>query len=256
MLKGDDFHRCTYMVCSIKGKEFSEVIPSVPEQLADYILRHKNDNIVVTNEYHDVLLTANKGIITSCVDDDYLKNELQPAIDNYDNYKKLQKEIYDNIFGNKELIAHENTDTETYSNSEQGSEKEKYMNYNDFKTYINAILPNGEKNAESWLEWAKELERMDSDYGELPKGEYKTAENFLAEFVNHMQKAHEKYGVDVVKQIISLADMSACTFPWEMDRTAKYLANGGNIKDIPEMERNGTLEETAGESMQDDELEL
>lgn len=117
------------------------------------------------------------------------------------------------------------------------------MKYRDFKIFINSIIPNSEKTAESWLEWAKELERMDSSDGELPKGEYKTAEDFLNEFVNHIQKAHEKYGADVAQQLISLADIPACAFPWEMDRAAEHLANGGNINDIPQMERDGTLEE-------------
>ncbi len=117
------------------------------------------------------------------------------------------------------------------------------MNYNDFKAYINSISPKSDTTANSWLEWAKELERMESSDGELSRGEYRSADDFLDEFVSHMQKAHEKYGVEVVQQIISLADISACAFPWEMDRAAKHLANGGKIGDIPQMERVGTLEE-------------
>ena len=87
------------------------------------------------------------------------------------------------------------------------------MKYEDFTAYLNSIRPDSDTAAEIWLEWAKELERLDSSEYELPKGEYKTAEDFLQEFAERFRKVQERHGDDIAGQIISLADIPACPFP-------------------------------------------
>lgn len=89
------------------------------------------------------------------------------------------------------------------------------MRYEDFTAYLNSIRPGSDATAARWLEWAKELEGMDSSGYELPKGTYKTAENFLQEFSGQLKKIQERYGDEIAGQIISLADIPACPFPWE-----------------------------------------
>lgn len=117
------------------------------------------------------------------------------------------------------------------------------MRYEDFTAYLNSIRPGSDATAARWLEWAKELEGMDSSGYELPKGTYKTAENFLQEFSGQLKKIQERYGDEIAGQIISLADIPACPFLWEMRLAAEHLANGGNLFDIEQMEREGTLED-------------
>lgn len=107
------------------------------------------------------------------------------------------------------------------------------MKLKDFTDYLNSVRPGSDYTAEVWYEWAKDLERMDSSKYELPKGEYKTAEMFLDEFVEKFRFIREKYGDKVTGQVISLADVPACPFPWEMRLAAVHFAKGGSIEDIP-----------------------
>lgn len=117
------------------------------------------------------------------------------------------------------------------------------MKYEDFAAYLNSIRPDSDSAAAVWLEWARELERMDSSEYELPKGEYKTVEDFLQEFAERFRKVQERHGDDIAGQVISLADIPACPFPWEIKLAAEHLAGGGSINDIPDMEVEGTLED-------------
>ena len=57
------------------------------------------------------------------------------------------------------------------------------------------------------------------------------------------KKIQERHGDEIAGQIISLADIPVCPFPWEMRLAAEHLANGGNLSDIEQMEREGTLED-------------
>lgn len=125
------------------------------------------------------------------------------------------------------------------------------MKLKDFTAYLNSVRSGSDHTAEVWYDWAKDLERMDSSEYELPKGEYKTAEMFLDEFVEKFRFIREKYGDKVAGQVISLADVPACPFPWEMRLAAVHFAKGGSIEDIPAMEADGTLEEYDG--MEDEE---
>lgn len=43
--------------------------------------------------------------------------------------------------------------------------------------------------------------------------------------------------------MISLAEIPSCLFPWEMKPAAEHLAAGGSIQDIPNMSREGVLED-------------
>lgn len=113
----------------------------------------------------------------------------------------------------------------------------------EFAKYLNSIRETSNSTVETWHEWAKELESYDSSDGELPKGEYKEAEVFLSEFAERIKEIRAAHGDDIAAQIISLADLPACPFPWEMKLAAEHLANGGSIEDIPEMEKCGTLED-------------
>lgn len=116
------------------------------------------------------------------------------------------------------------------------------MKFEQFKEVLNQIRPSNDDAALIWKEWAEELETYDSSYGELPEGTYKTAEDFLGIIADKFKSIQEKYGTEIIQQIISLAEMSACPFPWEMDWAAEHLAAGGDINEIVDMEKEGTLE--------------
>lgn len=116
------------------------------------------------------------------------------------------------------------------------------MKLEEFKNHLKGTYESCPSIASAWYEWAKELEEMDSSYGELTPGSYKTAEVFLDEFVGHLTAITEKYGVEIPRKVISLAEIPACPFPWEMYKAAKHLSDGGSVADIPDMETEGVLE--------------
>ncbi len=117
------------------------------------------------------------------------------------------------------------------------------MDREAFAAYLNSIRPESDYAAKIWWQWAKELEEFDSSHGERPAGEYKTAEMFLNEFADRLHTIQEIHGDEIAGQMISLAEISACPFPWEMKLAAEHLAGGGKVEDIPEMEEAGTLED-------------
>ena len=43
--------------------------------------------------------------------------------------------------------------------------------------------------------------------------------------------------------MISLAEIPFCLFPWEMKLAAEHLAAGGSVHDIPQMSKEGVLED-------------
>lgn len=119
------------------------------------------------------------------------------------------------------------------------------MKYDQFKNLLNQIRPNSDQAASIWLQWAEELEGYDSSNGELPEGSYKTAENFLDTFAEQLISIQERYGTEIAQQMISLAEISSCPFPWEMNRAAEHLAAGGELSEIAKMESEGTLEDSS-----------
>lgn len=117
------------------------------------------------------------------------------------------------------------------------------MKQDEFTAFLNAIRPGSDSASKVWWEWAKELESYDSSHGEKPEGSYKTTEMFLDEFAGQIAMAQKRHGNEIAGQVISLAEIPACPFPWEMKAAAEHLANGGDIHDIPQMELEGTLED-------------
>ncbi len=55
-------------------------------------------------------------------------------------------------------------------------------------------------------------------------------------------RVKQKYGVNPIEQICSLSAVCSL-YPWEMMHAGEYLANGGNIEDIPSMSVEGMLDE-------------
>ena len=117
------------------------------------------------------------------------------------------------------------------------------MTAETFAEFVNAIRPNSDSAVAVWLEWADELGEYDSSHGEKPAGSYKTSEMFLDEFTQKFSDIRELYGDDVAGKVISLAEIGACPFPWEMKLAAEHLAAGGRVHDIAEMEESGVLED-------------
>lgn len=115
------------------------------------------------------------------------------------------------------------------------------MGYEAFAEALDAIRPDSREAAAVWYEWAKELEECDKA-GE-PERAGKKAEAFLDEFAGRFRAIQERHGDEVAGQMISLAEIPSCLFPWEMKLAAEHLAAGGSVQDIPNMSREGVLED-------------
>lgn len=117
------------------------------------------------------------------------------------------------------------------------------MTKEEFICCLNTIKPNSEQTAAIWIDWADEQERCDSCDHTLSKEQYATADMFLDEFASMFNNIVKKHGTDIAAKIISLADVSACPYPWEIMNAAEYLADGGDLDKIAEMEFEGVLED-------------
>ena len=115
------------------------------------------------------------------------------------------------------------------------------MRYEVFVEALNTIRPDSGKAASIWFEWAKEMEEYDA--GGEPENPGRKAEEFLDGLIKHFRAAREKHGGEVAGQLISLAEISSCIFPWEMRLAAEHLAAGGSVYDILPMSKDGALEE-------------
>jgi len=115
------------------------------------------------------------------------------------------------------------------------------MEYEAFAETLDAIRPDSREAAAVWYEWAKELEEFDKG-GETERAG-KKAEAFLDEFAGRFRAIQERHGDEVAGQMISLAEIPSCLFPWEMKLAAEHLADGGSVHDIPQMSREGVLED-------------
>ena len=117
------------------------------------------------------------------------------------------------------------------------------MERTELTEFLNTLLPGSEAAAEIWYIWAQELESCDSSNGEKAYGEYKPAEAFLDELKERLFLIRDTYGEETVRKVISLADIPACPFPWELKGAVEHLARGGKPEDIPRMLEEGTLED-------------
>lgn len=117
------------------------------------------------------------------------------------------------------------------------------MNYKTFKLMVETICPDNKGLAEVWQSWAKDLEEMDNPDHEV--GDFKTMEVFLEEFAELIQEVKEQYGLAIAQQVVQMASVPACPFPWEIKGAAEHFAKGGSMDDIPQMEADGTLEDVS-----------
>lgn len=95
-----------FMIGRGKYDYHTTIIPSVEEQIAEYIVANPDKDLTICDSSGNVLITAQNGVITSCVDENYLNNTLQPAInyfrENKDEILQRRENIFQNIFGNNE----------------------------------------------------------------------------------------------------------------------------------------------------------
>ena len=115
------------------------------------------------------------------------------------------------------------------------------MRYEVFAEELNAIRTDSGKAAAVWYEWAKEMAEYDK--GGEPERAGRTAEEFLGEFVSCFHTIQERHGDEVAGQMVSLAEIHSCIFPWEMKLAAEYLAAGGSVHDILPLSKEGVLED-------------
>lgn len=112
----------------------------------------------------------------------------------------------------------------------------------EFTELIREIEPGSRRAADVWIRWATELSFYDMARCHRAGSEHKTAEMYLEEYAEHLRSIRTNYGNGVARQIVSLAELYSCPMPWEMEGAAKFLAAGGDLDEILEMEYAGTLE--------------
>lgn len=103
-----------FMIGRGKYDYHTTIIPSVEEQIAEYIVTNPDKDLTICDSSGNVLITAQKGVITSCADEDYLNNTLQPALDYFRKHKdeisQRRENIFQNVFGNNEAEDDEELD--------------------------------------------------------------------------------------------------------------------------------------------------
>lgn len=115
------------------------------------------------------------------------------------------------------------------------------MNYEIFAQNLRQKFGINKETAQVWLTWAKELESMDHDYGDLENP--KDSDIYLGEFWDRFLAIQNRFGDEVSKKVILVADIPCCLYPWEMFEAAVHFASGGSREDIPEIAAQGLLEE-------------
>ena len=88
-----------------------------------------------------------------------------------------------------------------------------------------------EEAAKQWCRWADVLHECDSariipETGQVGEGEapIKTAEDFLDEFMEHLEVMTYAYGIEITAKTLD----SGRYFPWEMMQAAQYIRDGGD----------------------------
>lgn len=112
----------------------------------------------------------------------------------------------------------------------------------EFTELIREIEPESRRTADVWIRWATELSDYDRLNNHRTSSEHKTAEMYLEEYAEHLRSIRTSYGDGVARQIVSLAELYSCPMPWEMEGAARFLAAGGDLDEILELEYAGTLE--------------
>lgn len=117
----------------------------------------------------------------------------------------------------------------------------------EFAELIREIDPESSRAADIWIRWATELSYFDRSSNRRAGSEHKTATTYLEEYAEHLRSIRANYGDGVAGQIVSLAEIYSCPMPWEMEGAASFLASGGDLDEILEMEYAGTLENYTSE---------
>jgi len=117
----------------------------------------------------------------------------------------------------------------------------------EFAELIREIEPGSSRAADVWIRWVTELSNYGMANCHRTSIEHKTAEMYLEEYAERFRSIRSNYGDGVARQIVSLAELYSCPMPWEMGEAARFLAAGGDLDEILEMEYAGTLQDYSPE---------
>ncbi len=147
------------------------------------------------------------------------------------------------IAGDRDSVLEDETKRLPELDSHMPTEEKLLMPIEEFTQRLKCIMPDGDSEISTWVTWAKELEQMDSSDYELPKGSYKTQEEFLHDLYKRIKKICKSYGQEVAVKVISMAGISFCLFPWELKQAAIHLSNGSDLQEIQRLSEEGLLED-------------
>ena len=100
------------------------------------------------------------------------------------------------------------------------------------------------ETAEMWTEFAKERieseQYVDFAHGH-PDGNEAAIEDWLDSIYAGIGLIKHRFNDDIALQIVNLAAVPFCLYPYEMYEAAKHFVNGGKPEDIPELNEKDLL---------------
>lgn len=112
----------------------------------------------------------------------------------------------------------------------------------EFVQQLKEIAPVSDTAAQAWCQWSSELEKMDRADEILPEWPYKSEAAFRGELIKQFTKLKTRFGEDVVGQVLSLGNLQHCLYPWEIVPAGEHLHKGGDLKELPDMSIEGSLD--------------
>lgn len=112
----------------------------------------------------------------------------------------------------------------------------------EFVQQLKEIAPVTDSAAQAWCEWSYDLEEMDRAGEISPEWAYKSEAVFRGELIKLFAEIKNRFGEEVAGQVVSLGDVPHCLFPWEIILAAEHLQKGGELRELPDMSIEGSLD--------------
>lgn len=112
----------------------------------------------------------------------------------------------------------------------------------EFVQQLKEICPVTDTAAQMWCRWSAELEETDRAGEDNPEWDYKSAAQFRGELIRMFTEIKTRFGEEVAGQVASLGDVPHCLYPWEIVPAAEHLHKGGDLKELPDMSIEGSLD--------------
>lgn len=99
-----------------------------------------------------------------------------------------------------------------------------------------------EKNVKIWTEWAEECVEAKQYLNLVEKPKHEAVGEWLEAMYKTLYFVRQEFGQEIAKKVIDLSESKLCLYPYEMERAAKALQEGGSIELIYQLMNDGLLE--------------